>query len=194
MIDIFDNFLVYKPYGVISQFSPHEKYRSLDSLYNFPKNVYPIGRLDAESEGLLILSNNPQLNHRLLQPQNEHQRSYWVQLDGQITEEAINNLQKGLKINVKGERIQTKPAIVERIDEPLIPAVEHKILNSNSSWINLTLTEGKYHQVRKMTARVGFPTIRLIRNAIEDISLAELKNEFVQPIDSKSLHKRLHLH
>lgn len=193
MIDIFDNFLVYKPYGVISQFSPHEKYQSLDSIYNFPKNVYPIGRLDAESEGLLILSNNPQLNHRLLQPKNAHRRSYWVQLDGSITNEAIQQLQEGVRINVKGEKILTQESQAEIIDEPLIPFAGPKIEKENCSWINLTLTEGKYHQVRKMTAKVGFPTLRLIRNAIEDISILDLENEIVKVIESKQLHQRLRL-
>lgn len=192
MIDIFNNFLIYKPYGVVSQFTKHANYKSLDSLYPFPKNVYPLGRLDAESEGLLILTDNPQLNQKLLHPKHGHSRTYWVEVEGQITQQAIQQMENGLTITVKGEKYDTQPAKCEVIDKPNLPKRENETQRPVTSWIALTLTEGKYHQVRKMTAGAGFPTLRLVRSQIANITLADLEYS-VTPIDSKTLHEKLGL-
>lgn len=192
MIDIFNNYIIYKPFGVISQFSPHAHYESLGSVGNFESNVYPIGRLDAESEGLLILSNNPQLNHQLLDPKNVHERSYWVQVEGLITETHLDDLKKGVLINLKGKKHFAQPQSVQTISPPSIPALSLPI-QKESSWIELVLTEGKYHQVRKMTAHIGFPTLRLVRNRIENIKLNDLNKSSVLPVDSVTLRTKLNL-
>src|SRR4249919_3211108 len=96
-------FIIYKPYLVLSQFTSHTGKQSLKDFFSVPKNVYPVGRLDEDSEGLLILTNDPALNHRLLDPLYAHEREYWVQVDGAITQEAVKQLQHGIIININGK-------------------------------------------------------------------------------------------
>ena len=137
-----------------------------------------MGRLDSDSEGLLILTNDTALNHRLLNPRFAHQREYWVQVDGAITPEAINTLEKGVTIAVDGKPYRTRPAIVKLFETP--PAVPERDppiryrANIPTTWISMSLTEGKNRQVRKMTAQAGFPTLRLIRHRIARLSLEGL--------------------
>lgn len=166
----------HKPYKVLSQFSPEgDKETLADYLKGLPKDVYPVGRLDYDSEGLLLLTNDKNLNHQLAEPKFAHSRTYWVQVDGDITTEAIKKLEAGVTITVNGKRYNTLPARAEKLlTEPLVaprnPPVRYRA-NIPTSWVLLTLTEGKNRQVRRMTAVVGFPTLRLIRYAIGKLTL-----------------------
>lgn len=160
---------------VLSQFSAEGEKKTLaDFLGGIAKDIYPVGRLDYDSEGLLILTNDKVLTHQLLEPKFEHKRTYYVQVDGEVTDEAIKQLSKGVVVNIDGKDYTTKPAIAEKIEEPNLPERNPPIRyrkNIPTSWISLTLTEGKNRQVRKMTAKVGFPTLRLVRYSIEKVTI-----------------------
>ena len=178
-----------KPYGVLTQFSGEGP--TLASLGEFPKEVYPVGRLDKDSEGLLLLTDDKSLNHQLLNPRFAHQRTYFVQVEGIPTTEALAHLQAGVTIQVDGKPYRTKPAVAKLLDSaPILPERNPPIRYRASipdRWLALTLIEGKNRQVRKMTAAVGFPTLRLVRYSMEKISLEgmvvgevrELSQEFV---------------
>jgi 23S rRNA pseudouridine2457 synthase len=158
-----------KPYGVLSQFTPdHSGQRTL-SEFKFPKNVYPLGRLDRDSEGLLLLSDEPGLNTKLLDPKNAHSRIYWAQVEGEVTESALQKLRTGVVI----EGRKTLPAEAKLI-HPDLPPRDPPIRerrNIPTTWIELALHEGRNRQVRKMTASVNFPTLRLIRVTIGQFHL-----------------------
>lgn len=161
----------YKPYQVLCQFSPEGDKKTLAHFFpELPKNIYPVGRLDFDSEGMLLLTDDKQLTHQLLEPKFAHPRTYLVQVEGSITAEAIAQLQKGVNISVNGKQYGTRPAVAEIISQtPEVPERNPPIRYRKeipTSWISLTLTEGKNRQVRKMTAAVNFPTLRLIRYAI----------------------------
>ena len=163
-----------KPYGVLSQFTPEAGHRALNE-FGFPAGVYAAGRLDHDSEGALLLTDNGKLVKKLLDPKFEHPRTYLVQVDGQITPEALQQLSKGVVI--KGYR--TKPCKAEMAVPPedlweRVPPIRYRA-NIPTSWIKITLIEGKNRQVRHATAAVGFPTLRLIRIQIGNISLGDLK-------------------
>ena len=168
-------FVVYKPFNVLSQFSKSEGKKTLKDCFDVPVDVYPVGRLDYDSEGLLILTNDKYLNQQLLKPEHSHQREYLVQVEGLITKEAIQALQEGVSINADGKIYHTKPCLAEVYNTPLkIPPRTPPIRFRKSvpdSWIRLGLVEGKNRQVRKMTAKVGFPTLRLVRYRIEQINI-----------------------
>ena len=172
-------FIIYKPFNVLSQFSKEGDKQTLADHFHVPKDVYPIGRLDYDSEGMLILSNDKQLNHRLLNPSFKHEREYWVQVEGDITEDVLHILQTGVVISVDGKAYQTLPCKLHKfITEPTVPARNPPIRyrkNIPTSWISLSLYEGKNRQVRKMTAKVGFPTLRLIRYRIEKLTIDKLE-------------------
>lgn len=163
-----------KPYGVLSQFTPEADHPALDT-FGFPAGVYAAGRLDHDSEGALLLTDNGKLIKKLLDPEFEHPRTYLAQVEGQITEEAIRQLQKGVTI----KRYRTKPCKAEIASEPgwlwpRNPPVRFRA-NIPTSWVQLTLIEGKNRQVRHMTAAVGFPTLRLVRIKIGNIALGDLQ-------------------
>lgn len=164
---MFSYFLLYKPFGMVSQFTPEGDHLTLKDLgFDFPKDVYPVGRLDADSEGLLLLTNDNALKHTLLTPKFEHQKTYWVQVEGETTPTALNQLAQGVMIRLKGQAYQTSPAQACRMENPEVPERTPPIRFRKSiptSWIELTLREGKNRQVRRMTAAVGLPTLRLIR-------------------------------
>jgi len=172
---MFRYFIIYKPYLVLSQFSPIEGKKTLADYFIVPIDVYPVGRLDYDSEGLLILTNDKLLNNRLLNPKFEHEREYWVQVDGAITFEGINNLNKGVEINMDGKLYKTKTCQASIFDnEPPVPERNPPIRFRKeipAPWIKLVLQEGKNRQVRKMTACIGFPTLRLIRYRIKKITI-----------------------
>lgn len=190
-------FIIHKPEGMLSQFSPQDGYQTLADLeFEFPKDAYPVGRLDADSEGLLIITNDKSVNHRLLDPSNGHQRTYWVQLEGAINKQAIASLKEGVEIQVKGETHKTLPAEVKKMGAPKIadrirPVVFNK--SKGNSWIKLSLTEGKNRQVRKMTSAVGFPTIRLIRWSIEGIELGTMPAGEVMELTKPVFYKKVKL-
>lgn len=170
----------YKPYRVLSQFSPEgDKETLADYLHGLPKDVYPVGRLDYDSEGLLLLTNDKNLNHQLTEPKFAHHRTYLVQVDGAINDEAIKQLGAGVTIAINGKHYTTLPARAEKIlKDPEVPLRNPPVryrANIPTSWISLTLTEGKNRQVRKMTAAAGFPTLRLIRYAIGKMTIDGLE-------------------
>ncbi len=192
---MFRYFIVYKPFKTLSQFTSVENKKTLADYFSVPKNVYPVGRLDEDSEGLLILTNDAKLNHRLLDPRFEHEREYWVQVEGEITGEAVMQMQQGLQLNIKGSTEQMKPCVVivfEKAPEVAerIPPVRYRT-SVPTSWIKIILKEGKNRQVRKMTAHVGFPTLRLIRYRIEEIELKDMKSATMIELSQKSIYKKL---
>ncbi len=179
----------------MSQFSPVEEKKTLADFFTVPKDVYPVGRLDYDSEGLLILTNNKQINHRLLNPAFRHQREYWVQVDGAITEEAINQLSRGVTINVDGKIHKTQPAVASLFQhEPNVPLRTPPIRFRKSipaPWIKIILSEGKNRQVRKMTAAVGYPTLRLIRTRIQNLSLEGMLPGEIRSLSYEQLYTAL---
>lgn len=188
-------FQLYKPYQVLSQFSPEKGKQTLADFFDVPKDVYPVGRLDFDSEGLLLLTNDKQINHRLLHPKFFHQRSYWVQVDGAISTKAINDLSNGVDINLDGKIYHTKKAIAKIFEiDPIVPDRNPPIRFRKeipAPWIELILTEGKNRQVRKMTAKVGFPTLRLIRNSIEGIDLNHMQPGEMIALSEAEIYQKL---
>jgi len=173
-------YIFYKPFDVLSQFSREgEKQTLADYFKEIPKDIYPVGRLDLDSEGLLLLTNDKSLTHRLLDPSFAHKRTYWAQVEGKPDEAAIKKLASGVEINVNGKMYRTKPAFAKIFEEaPIVPERNPPIRyrkNIPDTWISLTITEGKNRQVRKMTAAVGYPTLRLIRYSIGSISIDVLE-------------------
>jgi len=179
-------YLIYKPYQVLSQFTSSDGKLCLKDILRVPKDVYPVGRLDYDSEGLLLLTNDTSINHQLLHPKFAHARTYWVQVDGLITNDAIETLSKGVTISVDGKTYATKKAVLKILpDDLVIPERNPPIRVRKSiptSWVSIQLTEGKNRQVRKMFASVGFPVVRLIRSQIGQFSIAQM-----QPADCLSL-------
>lgn len=166
----------HKPYGVLCQFTPDQPGQRTLADFGFPGRVYPLGRLDMDSEGLLLLSEQPGLNDRLLNPRNAHSRTYWVQVEGVPSEASIRELCSG-SIMIRGHRCLPCLADVPLV-RPDFPPRDPPIRVRKEipdTWIQITLTEGKNRQVRKMTAAVGHPTLRLIRTAIGGFSDSDLK-------------------
>ncbi|MEQ9423723.1 MAG: pseudouridine synthase [Cyclobacteriaceae bacterium] len=189
-------YIIYKPYKVLSQFSDEGGNPGLGSIFNLPKDVYPVGRLDLDSEGLLVLTNDKKLNNELLNPKNAHNRVYWVEVEGTPDATAIKKLEDGVEINLKPKRYVTKPALCKIMDAPNLaernPPVNYK-KHPIRSWLELILTEGKNRQVRKMTAAVGHPTLRLVRSAIENLQLYPLQPGEVTQIPEKAIRQKLKL-
>lgn len=174
-------FLLYKPFDVLSQFSKEvPTHRTLADCYAFPKEVYPVGRLDRDSEGLLILTDDKKLNHRLLDPEFKHPRSYYVQVEGSPRQEQLREIRKGVEIKVNKRRHRTRPAKVLLLPSaPLLPERNPPIRfrkNIPTSWLSITLTEGKNRQVRKMFAKIGFPVLRLVRYQIGQLQMEEMES------------------
>ena len=189
-------YIIYKPYKMISQFTSTHKKKCLDSLdFTFPKDVYPVGRLDENSEGLLILTNDKSLNFKLLTPEFEHKRVYLVQLQGIVTADALKQIETGISIALDSGSYVTKPCKIKQVKKPgNLPLRAHPVSELlATSWIELTLTEGKYHQVRKMTAGAGFPCIRLIRIAIEEVRLETMQPGDVRELKRDAVYKKLHI-
>lgn len=166
----------HKPYGVLSQFTTSDAHHRTLAEFGFPKNVYPIGRLDLDSEGLLLLSDEPALNEQLLHPRNQHRRVYRVQVENIPTAKTLRALEKGLIIAGR----KTLPCRAQLPDpQPKIPDRDPPIRsrkNIPTCWIDLELSEGKNRQVRRMTAAVGHPTLRLVRVKIGGLELGDSKH------------------
>ena len=165
----------HKPYGVLSQFTPDQPGQRTLAEFGFPKDVFPIGRLDQDSEGLILLGNEREWVSRLLEPRHGHPRTYHVQVEGLPVTETLSRLAAG-GIDLKGHR--TLPCRARALDPaPDFPPRDPPVRFRKSvpdCWIELVLTEGKNRQVRRMTAAVGHPTLRLIRVAIGDFALGPL--------------------
>jgi 23S rRNA pseudouridine2457 synthase len=168
-------FIAYKPYGILTKFTDKEGRKTLADLFKLPKDVYPVGRLDMDSEGLVLLTNDNKLVHLLLNPKNNHEREYLVQVEGIPNEIDLKKLEKGIII----EKRKTLPAKVKLLRiKPDVPERNPSIRfrkNIPTSWLSLILIEGKNRQVRKMTAFLGFPTLRLIRIRIGYLKLGKMQ-------------------
>lgn len=161
-------YAVYKPYGMLSQFTAEQAgdLTLADLDFGFAKDAYCAGRLDKDSEGLLVLTNDKTLQHKLADPRFEKEKTYYVQVEGLPTPEALSQLQKGVLISLKNGPYQTLPAEVLQIEEPALPPRTPPIryrAQIPTSWLAITISEGKNRQVRKMTAAVNLPTLRLVR-------------------------------
>ncbi len=185
--------LFYKPYGVLSQFTREAGYLSLADFGPFPKKTYTVGRLDANSEGLLLLTNDNIIKHRITDPKFEHERKYLVQIEGLLSETEIERLQNGVIIEGKC----TKPAKVKLLThEPYLPPRAAPIRfrkNIPTSWIKIALSEGRNRQVRKMTAAVGHPTLRLVRTSITFLTTQGLKPGMHRKLTPKEVKKMFEL-
>lgn len=175
------HFIFYKPDGVLSQFTSAQTKRKnkqmLGDFFDFPQETMAIGRLDEPSEGLLFLTTDGKTSERVRSKSVE--KEYWVQVDGVLTEEAINQLQNGVEISIEGKPYKTLPCSAFQIkSKQQLPARRKKIRDERhgpTSWLSIAISEGKYRQVRKMTAAVGFPTLRLIRVRIGNHKLGKLQ-------------------
>jgi 23S rRNA pseudouridine2457 synthase len=179
-----------KPFGVISKFSPESERRTLADFIAIP-HVYPAGRLDTDSEGLLLLTDDGALQARIADPYHKLEKTYWAQVEGIPTADALATLRNGVDL---GEFV-TKPASARSIDEPKDlwprdPPIRYRA-KIPTAWIELTLREGKNRQVRRMTARVGFPTLRLVRAAIGKVTLGELAPGEWREIDANAPWSRV---
>lgn len=187
-------YVIYKPFQVLSQFSPEEGKKTLKDFFDVETDVYPVGRLDYDSEGLLILTNDKRLNHNLLNPKKGHKRTYWVQVEGDITNEAIAQLSAGVRISINGKKHHTRPALAQKLDNVQVaernPPIRFR-QNIPTSWLALTLAEGKNRQVRRMTSAVGYPTLRLIRHNMEDLFLDNLQPGEMKSYDSTAIYRLL---
>ena len=189
-------FLLDKPYGVLSQFTREvPSHRTLAAVYDFPPQVYPVGRLDRDSEGLLLLTDDTRLNHRLLNPAHGHQRTYHVQVEGAVGQAAIAALAAGPAIRIRGREHRSRPVQVEPIAPAYPPRVPPVRVRKTipDTWLALTLTEGKNRQVRRMCAAVGHPVLRLIRYAVGELTLADLQGQQVREVGVTWLEQRLEL-
>ncbi len=180
-------FIFNKPYRVLCQFSPVEGKLTLKDFLTLPKDVYPVGRLDYDSEGLLLLTNDGLLHHRLIDPRYEHSRTYLVQVEGIPDEETIRKLSEGVVIDKK----KTKKARVQLLNyEPglweRMPPVRFR-KSIPTSWLEFELFEGRNRQIRKMTAAVGYPTLRLIRIKIEFLTVYDLKPGEIKELDKDEI-------
>lgn len=176
--------LFYKPYEVLSQFSPQDEKRTLADFFSLPKDIYPVGRLDYDSEGLLLLTNDNGIKQLLTNPGSKYPKTYLAQVERIPSENALLQLRTGVPIEGK----KTQPADVDLlIEEPSLPARSTPIRfrkNVPTAWLKITLHEGRNRQVRKMTAAVGHPTLRLVR-----IHIGRLKVGTMQPGEWKEISR-----
>lgn len=175
------HFVAFKPYGYLSQFSSNDSKQQskkfLGSLYDFPEGIMAIGRLDEASEGLLLLTTDGKMSAHINSQKVE--KEYYAQVDGIISEEAVFQLKTGIDITVDGLVYKTKPCKVFKLKAiPDLPERAKKIRDDRhgpTSWVSMTLKEGKFRQVRKMTSAVGFPTLRLVRVRVGGIHVKDMK-------------------
>jgi 23S rRNA pseudouridine2457 synthase len=174
----------HKPFGVLSQFTFDDSSHRTLAEFGFPPHVYPIGRLDADSEGLLLLSDEAALNNQLLHPRHAHAREYWVEVERVPTEQALEDLARG--VLVQGRR--TLPCHARVLDPvpvvaPRVPPIRVR-KSVPTCWLTMEIVEGKNRQVRRMTAAIGHPTLRLIRTRIGGFHLGSLEPGQWRPLDA----------
>lgn len=182
---------------MLSQFTREGNHLCLADLdFEFPKDVYSVGRLDHDSEGLLLLTNDNYLKTKTLDPENHYKKEYWVQVDGKISKEAIEKLKNGVQLSLNGKLWKTKPAEVIELSNPLLwernPPIRYRA-SIPTSWISIKITEGKNRQVRKMTANVGFPTLRLIRVGFGSYIMNSIKPGEIVTVNKKEIYQLLNL-
>ncbi len=181
-----NHFIIHKPYGYLCQFvCEHKKKKLLGSLFDFPEGTMAIGRLDEHSEGLLLLTTDGKMSEYIRSRKTE--KEYYAQVDGMITAEAVESLKQGVEIGIRDVKYITKPCKAFRleVDPGFAPRIR-KIRDDRhgpTSWVSITLTEGKFRQIRKMTAAVGFPTLRLVRVRVGDLLLGNLEPGEVRAVD-----------
>lgn len=180
-------YLMHKPYGVLSQFTREvDSHKVLGDYFEFPGDVYPVGRLDKDSEGLLMLTNDKKIVDRLLNPRSEKWKTYLVQVEGDIPLSAVRKLELGVDIKLPSKKIyRTKQARASLYDGPEIPPRVPPIRERKSiptTWVEIQINEGKNRQVRKMCAAVGYPVLRLIRTSFGDFNLGDLKSGEVKQV------------
>jgi len=182
------HFIIHKPYGFLSQFVYNEKRRKnrhlIGELYDFPDGIMCIGRLDQDSEGLLLLTTDGKVSELVRRKHVE--KEYYVQVDGIVPEDKLNALQNGVKISIHGSNYQTLPCKAKLINTPSFKERTKKVRDERhgpTSWLSITITEGKFRQVRKMTAAVGHATLRLVRVRIGNIHLNDLQSGEVIPVN-----------
>lgn len=185
------HFIINKPLGYVSQFVyPHKRKKGLlGDLQDFPVGTMAVGRLDVDSEGLLLLTTDGKVSHEIRSK--EFEKEYYVQVDGLIDQAAIDKMKAGVEIGFKGKKYVTNPCKASILDiPPNFPERTRKIRDDRhgpTSWASIIITEGKYRQVRKMTAAVGYPTLRLIRVRIGNIHLGDLQPGEVQEVSHFSI-------
>lgn len=190
-------FLLHKPYDMVSQFVSSHKVRLLGHIdFDFPEGTHAIGRLDKDSEGLLLLTTDKRITRLLFQGKQPHTRTYLVQVKRIVSEETVQLLSNGVAISAPfDQQVMTQPCVVRllkeppEVSEPLVP-LHPKVLNS---WLEISLTEGKFHQVRKMVGVVKHPCVRLIRTSIEDIHLGNLKPGGVREVSQEYFFSNLRI-
>ncbi len=176
----FSTYLFFKPYNVLSQFSKeHEDHVTLADFIDVEKDVYPVGRLDRDSEGLLLLTNDKSLVNRILHPSAKKQKTYIVQIEGAVDDQALKPLRSGIELRIKKKQFVSQPATVKILDPiPALPERNPPVRFRKTvptSWVEISITEGKNRQVRKMFAAIDYPVLRLIRTRISEYSLGDLK-------------------
>ncbi|MFY9242333.1 MAG: pseudouridine synthase [Polaribacter sp.] len=186
------HFIAHKPWGMISQFvnPAKRKKKLLGDLYNFPEGTMAIGRLDVASEGLLLLTTDGKISEEIRS--SKYEKEYYVQVDGIINKEAVERLKNGVEIGFNGKKYTTKPGKAFLIDDPKFPLRSQKIRDERhgpTSWVSIIIKEGKFRQVRKMTAAVGYPTLRLIRVRIGEIKLGNLNVGEVREVSNLISHQ-----
>ncbi|RZJ67816.1 MAG: pseudouridine synthase [Flavobacterium sp.] len=181
------HFLIFKPYGYLSQFVYNLKRNKklLGELHDFPDGTMAIGRLDEDSEGLLFLTTDGMMSEIV---RGKHlQKEYYVQVDGVMTTEAVDLIKAGVEIGFDGKKYITRKCDAKLIDVPDLPMRSYKIRDDRhgpTSWVSITVSEGKFRQVRKMTAAVGFPTLRLVRVRIGNVWLGDLQPGDVREVEN----------
>jgi len=191
----FKYFLVYKPYMILCQFSkelPDDK--TLADIATFPKDCYPVGRLDKDSEGLLLITNDNELKKVVSSPKFDKVKTYYVQVEGLPTESMLNQLRNGVEINVDGKTYTTKKAKVKIIEEPTFPPRNPPIRYRASIptlWLSISISEGKNRQVRKMCAAIGCPVLRLVRYSIAGLKFEKLEGRTIIQLSNEDIEKHL---
>ena len=182
------HFIIHKPFGYLSQFIwvTNKKKKLLGDLYDFPEKTMAIGRLDKDSEGLLFLTTDGKMS--ALVRRKSIEKEYYAQVDGLVDQAAIEKMQIGVEIGIKGEKYMTRPCKASILSSPPdFPPRTKKLRDDRhgpTSWVSIIITEGKFRQVRKMTAAVGFPTLRLFRVRIDEIWLGDLKAGEVREVEN----------
>jgi 23S rRNA pseudouridine2457 synthase len=192
-----DYFAIYKPYMMISQFTPENEgdVTLADLDFDFPKDCYTIGRLDKDSEGLLLLTNDNHLKTKVLEPKFKQSKTYYAQVEGIPTVEAMQHLQRGVEISINGKKHKTLPAKASILDEcPALPERNPPIrfrAAIPTTWIQLTITEGKNRQVRRMCAAVGLPVLRLVRFSMGNLTLQDIDLQQVSVFNKDFIYKKV---
>ncbi len=182
----FRHFIMHKPYGYLTQFIYNNKRKKklLGELYDFPVGTMAIGRLDEASEGLLFLTTNGAVSQ--LVRGRKIEKEYYVQVDGIMTQQAVDQLKQGVEIGLSREKYTTLPCEARLLDDPGFPERSRRVRDDRhgpTSWVSITVKEGKFRQVRKMTAAVGFPTLRLVRYRIGNTTIEDLPSGCVKEVE-----------